>query len=264
MDSEPKKDTNFPKKTYQSLGEFYYGDSPALIHVFNKTEKITLAVYLISDVFFEQEPLKWKLRNLGLNLISGLSSVSGSFSSHTLFNLYVELSALFRLALRSRLVSEMNYNVLNKEIEGVMSLLVQYNSQQNINEEIFNRNDGIVLDEISQEFTKKDTLDTVGKGQSKGQYRTSFIAPHGRKTEAKSTPSEDEDNGSSTSERREIILGVLKNKEWISINDVSLLISGCSEKTIQRELLSMVEAGILVKEGERRWSKYKLAQKGHI
>ena len=43
------------------------------------------------------------------------------------------------------------------------------------------------------------------------------------------------------------------------IKDVSPLIKGCSEKTIQRELLSMVKSGILKKEGEKRWSKYSLA-----
>ena len=43
------------------------------------------------------------------------------------------------------------------------------------------------------------------------------------------------------------------------IKDVSPLISGCSEKTIQRELLAMVYAGILRKMGEKRWSRYSLA-----
>jgi hypothetical protein len=43
------------------------------------------------------------------------------------------------------------------------------------------------------------------------------------------------------------------------IKDVSPLIEGCSEKTIQRELMSMVHNGTLKKIGEKRWSRYSLA-----
>jgi hypothetical protein len=43
------------------------------------------------------------------------------------------------------------------------------------------------------------------------------------------------------------------------IKDVSPLVTGCSEKTIQRELSAMVRSGILKKVGEKRWSRYSLA-----
>ena len=58
--------------------------------------------------------------------------------------------------------------------------------------------------------------------------------------------------------RQSIIISLLKRKKDIMIKDVSPLIDGCSEKTIQRELLAMVHLGILRKEGEKRWSKYSL------
>ena len=58
--------------------------------------------------------------------------------------------------------------------------------------------------------------------------------------------------------RQSIIISLLKRKKDIMIKDVSPLIDGCSEKTIQRELLAMVNLGILKKEGEKRWSKYSL------
>ena len=60
--------------------------------------------------------------------------------------------------------------------------------------------------------------------------------------------------------RQNIIITILKRKKEIMIKDVSPIISGCSEKTIQRELLAMVQAGILRKVGEKRWSRYSLAQ----
>ncbi|NBD73640.1 DeoR family transcriptional regulator [Patescibacteria group bacterium] len=60
-------------------------------------------------------------------------------------------------------------------------------------------------------------------------------------------------------DRRAQILGLLQRKDSVSIKDVTEVITDCSEKTIQRELLALVESGVLKKEGERRWSRYSLA-----
>ena len=59
-------------------------------------------------------------------------------------------------------------------------------------------------------------------------------------------------------DRRETILSVIKDKKKVSIKDISTIIRNISEKTIQRELASLVELGTVVKEGERRWSIYSL------
>jgi hypothetical protein len=60
--------------------------------------------------------------------------------------------------------------------------------------------------------------------------------------------------------RRDKILALYKNMSRISIKDAVSKIDGVSEKTVQRELLSLVSEGVLKKEGERRWSTYILVQ----
>lgn len=57
------------------------------------------------------------------------------------------------------------------------------------------------------------------------------------------------------SSRREEILKLVSH-DPISIKDISNQIAGCSEKTIQRELNSLVDMNIIERIGERRWSKY--------
>jgi hypothetical protein len=52
---------------------------------------------------------------------------------------------------------------------------------------------------------------------------------------------------------------MLKGGVKLTIKDFAQKIKGCSEKTIQRELIVMLTSGVLKKEGERRWSKYFLA-----
>ncbi len=65
-------------------------------------------------------------------------------------------------------------------------------------------------------------------------------------------------------QRRDNIIAIIKNNGGnasikdikIKANDDNLL--ACSEKTLQRELMSMTKNGVLNKTGEKRWSRYSL------
>ena len=59
--------------------------------------------------------------------------------------------------------------------------------------------------------------------------------------------------------RRVRILKLIKDNREVMIKDIVKHFPDLSEKTIQRELLSFVESGVLKKLGERRWSRYSLA-----
>ena len=61
------------------------------------------------------------------------------------------------------------------------------------------------------------------------------------------------------SERELIIIKEIRKKGAVTVKDISVLIKGVSEKTIQRELVSLVDKGVLKREGERRWSRYLIA-----
>jgi hypothetical protein len=52
---------------------------------------------------------------------------------------------------------------------------------------------------------------------------------------------------------------VLEAKPAATIKDISEIITDVSEKTIQRELNSLIEKGQVIREGERRWSKYSVS-----
>jgi hypothetical protein len=59
--------------------------------------------------------------------------------------------------------------------------------------------------------------------------------------------------------RRNLILNTIKKKGGVMIKDLVPIVRGCSEKTIQRELALLISSGVIKKEGERRWSIYKMA-----
>jgi DeoR/GlpR family transcriptional regulator of sugar metabolism len=53
---------------------------------------------------------------------------------------------------------------------------------------------------------------------------------------------------------------VLEALPEATIKDIAEVITDVSEKTIQRELNSLIEKGQVIRQGERRWSKYTLAK----
>jgi hypothetical protein len=65
---------------------------------------------------------------------------------------------------------------------------------------------------------------------------------------------------SQLTDRSERIKTVLEAKPEATIKDIAEVITDVSEKTIQRELGSLIEKGQVIRQGERRWSKYSIAK----
>lgn len=65
---------------------------------------------------------------------------------------------------------------------------------------------------------------------------------------------------SQLTDRAERIKTVLEAKPQATVKDIAEVITDVSEKTIQRELNSLIEKGQVIREGERRWSKYSVAK----
>ena len=68
-------------------------------------------------------------------------------------------------------------------------------------------------------------------------------------------------SGEDKKERRDAIMKTIRSKGQVTIKDISENIRGCSEKTIQRDLQELIQHGVLIREGEKRWAVYKLAMK---
>ena len=57
-------------------------------------------------------------------------------------------------------------------------------------------------------------------------------------------------------DRLSLILDFVKKGNGVSIKDIARVVRGCSEKTIQRELATLISQGLIERRGERRWSIY--------
>lgn len=197
-----------------------------------KTEKLVSAVYLLTSFFSDLEPMKWRLRELGGKLVGGRESKL----------LVPEIISLLSVAKNSGLISDMNHNIIQKEF----SLLLP-------------------KEESLPEMLKGDERSTTPLISEYHPVSTTELKPSHivlKDKIYKPEPKETQKDGAialKKNGRQSVILGLLKKKGEIMIKDVSPLIEGVSEKTIQRELLSLVKSGVLRKEGEKRWSKYSLA-----
>lgn len=64
---------------------------------------------------------------------------------------------------------------------------------------------------------------------------------------------------STPSERKATILHFVLQNKGVSIKEICAVVPDCSEKTVQRELATLITEGLIKREGERRWSIYKPA-----
>jgi hypothetical protein len=238
------KDINNPRDigNWQGLG-FFSGDD-YLVHIFKKTEKITAALYLVSGLLKDDEPMKWELRQRSIDMLASSFTASSSLPGdknaviQSLFASALETVSLLDVALISNLISEMNHDLLVHEIENVTGLLRERLAASA-------ENAGYVL---SEKFFKTDKESSEYRAPaveaSKGHENTRHPA-HDISQQKKS-------------KRQDNIIDILKGQSNLTIKDFSKAIKDCSEKTIQRELLEMVDKGLVKKEGERRWSRYSL------
>lgn len=251
MDQNNKNLESFSHKS-PYLYSFFSNDS-AFMFMVKKTEKLASAIYLITNLFGDNEPMKWQLRGKvseTLSFILGYkntpNSVFSEFIKELEFEIF-EILSLLEVSLNGGLISTMNFNIIKQEF---INLLDIASSQKNAKE-------------LSGISLSKNFFDS-GLGDVKLPINNDDVS--GISTENKITTSSLKDTNSDKishdfkkSSRQNVILSLIKRKKEVTIKDISLVIKNCSEKTIQRELITFISAGIIKRIGERRWSKYSLA-----
>ena len=282
-----------------------------------KLERLVAALYLVSNFFSDTEPMKWKFRDIGLNMLTDISKLKDSnikdrtsILSHTLSNSITVLS-LLEIARLSDFVTDMNYGILRREFMSFSNLLRSRDeihesmSELELSDDFFNMAQSTTpvirqtnepnlkvrhfhtpkmshtqeVSPMSKMFTdtssEKSQLPKPTQHLPEKKVADLTLPPQRvpesqqviRQTQppTQNTPTQTEEREVSPrvverkSYRRNVILDVLRTKQELSIKDISTIVTDCSEKTIQRELLGMVEEGMLTKTGERRWSRYSLA-----
>jgi len=250
-----------------SLTNHVFNKEPRIELIFKKTERIVTAIYLVTNFFSIEEPIKWDIRQVATKLLRSIMSLTSAHEHdketrlHTSTGYIIELNALFDIASRTGLVSRMNYNILHTEIEKLSDMLCVLCTEDSVHlTSVLSAHSFEV--QMSQTINQNDIArnsyktNKPNKGHSKPQpvfYGTvrdlkDKLLSGGNAFKKTST----------NSNRREQIISEVTRKGEVSVKDISSIIKNCSEKTLQRELLALVSEGVLSKTGERRWSRYSL------
>jgi hypothetical protein len=256
-----------------------------LYFLYKKTEKIISAIYMVTDFLSDSEPAKWALRESGVRLIEDVFQYSlGDKLSSNLKNLqadFLRTLSLLEVSHLSGFISTMNFRIIADEFKSLLDHLELIHRERISAGGVLLSGDffGVDISSLDTKDTNKDsysvnkTEDNLSSKNHSSQHRLdkghelssgSIVSGSGSISSAISR----EIKGHQTSlireikqnvknARRDSILAVLNNRGGgLTIKDVSDVVKGCSEKTIQRELQELIQEGILRKEGERRWSKY--------
>jgi hypothetical protein len=261
------KDKNIKDASLQSLS-----DTAVL---FSRTEKVTTALYMVTDCMSDTEPIRHRLRQLSVSLVSLVRSIvlKNQFETHfittEITHTVEEILSFLTMSANLGFISIMNYEILYKEFNKVNNVcrLYQHNGVLVSPQDVFGQNKratNFVLD--PEFFADKNLLqNTENQGSViRDTNRHSNGHEQGTKNSnqsfAKNNTKEslsDKSKPAHIDERNQRILDFVKSKgQFISVTDISNHITDCSEKTIQRSLIQLVETGVLKRVGEKRWARY--------
>ena len=246
---------------------------------YTKTNKLISALYMVTDIMDKEEPLRNKLRNLGANIVSDIhSSNKGQNTINQLNNKISEVLSFMEIAFSIGVISEMNSNILTKEFfELKKSVLntIPKKEENWLQEFLLPHPDPILDKEKGREISIGHSPTRIGV--QKGSTLLEALSRVGGKTLSDRVPNTNYNKNLVTdkqdvlkNKRREEIILVIKDKmkssinfDGVTITDIKTngheALSSCGEKTLQRELVSMVSAGLLKKIGEKRWSRYSIS-----
>jgi len=259
---------------------------------YTKTNKLITALYMVTDTIDKEEPMRLKLRTLGIEILSDSASLQKGILSNLNEKINAVLSFL-NIASDVGMFSEMNCNILRKEFIELKQSIQGFTTQNHLWLEEFiqssspdkGRNEE-GLDPFQtfplsrgKGFSKRQGLSAQAGtriGVQKGSTLMKALSNKVSTMSLKNSPAPYAPTLSRShlgfeilkSKRREEIIAIIKacpssgvdKLNGMSIKDIALAIRSLGEemgeKTLQRELVSMIKDNVLKKTGAKRWSQY--------
>lgn len=240
---------------------------------YTKTQKLITALYMVTDIIDREEPIRHKLRTLGLEILSDISNINSARAP--LAGRIDEMMSFLDIASAMNFISEMNCAILTKEflelkksiqestqikptwLEGFLSEPPLLDK-----EGVGGGNFGITTSPFGLSSSTRRRENSIGhKGHTRiGVQKGSTLL----QALSKIGVSNRKDFNILKKQRRADIIDIIKNNGGnATIKDIIIKINTgtrnslpYSEKTLQRELMSMTRDGVLNKTGEKRWSRY--------
>lgn len=216
------------------------------VFIYKKAERLAKAIHLITPAFSESVSLKNRIDSIAIGLIDAAIQPPGAART-ALSRELLALSSVLSIARITNTLSAMNAELISREAHMLLHEVAAYEEPR------------LSLDEIP-------TLSNIAKSTLPREVPHNRIQTQ-KQQPIKATPSSHKGQikdkeavpRSAVKDRRDSILSIIGDKGIANIKDISTMIRGVSEKTIQRELIALIVSGAVLKRGERRWSTYSLS-----
>lgn len=218
------------------------------IFIYKKAERLAKAIHLITPAFAESESLRNRIDAIAVGLVDA-AIYSSNAARASLSRELLTLSSILSIAQASGLLSSMNAELIARETHILLEEVAEYEEPR------LSLDESLTLSEIAQKAFSQDASAHTQKMKAPLRAEKNIAKPQAQyKGQIKDIVAVSD----TKKDRREAVLSVIRNKKVASIKDISTVIRDVSEKTIQRELIALVAAGAVMKQGERRWSTYSL------
>lgn len=189
----------------------------------DRVKKLTEALYRVTDLYSEREPLKWTLREASLDIYNNLMSIMSDKNFRNFGDITKAISNIIHtleLASLGGFISDVNFGILRREYSNLKLMIDSQKEliliEQKIELEQPKQKPIAVSDRMSNRVS-----DTMSDRKKK---IVDFVGANGKKT----------------------------------IKEILPIFDNISEKSVQRDLLELVKEGKLTTEGEKRWRAYSL------
>ena len=226
------------------------------LNIYNRSYRLAAAVFVISNLMDQNDELRTKIKKLSLDLVSmsvNLKDTSFPNTKKLMIDIEknsLELMSMLDIASVSGLVSKMNGDVLKEEFQSFILEINKFSERLEGDKNV--SFDGIF---------KESLVTNINNNLEKTNLRYYNEVGEMYKNEQKIISNNGLKNGNGHKRkdlRKNTILNFIKGHNNVNIKDIVPNITGCSEKTVQRELIQLVSEGKIRKIGERRWSRYSI------
>lgn len=236
--------------------------------IYKKTKRAALAIFILTEKRSTESTLRKKIRESSTSFLNEVLAITldGKLSKNfekAISNLLEVISFLEMLYI-SKEISKSNFILMKDVFEDLGGLIRSKEDEliENVKIEkdffkFFEGEDDLKDNSKGQKDIKMADKMSFRKGikDTKGHIKDTIKKTE--KSERKEVVKEDPKKRESSA-RRGLIMDFLKKQGESDIKDISNVAFDCSRKTLQRELSSMVDEGLIKKEGEKRWSFYSL------
>jgi len=216
-----------------------FGKDIRRVFIYKKVERLAKAIHLVTPAFAHSPSLRNRIDSIAVGLVDA-AILPPPLARDMLSRELLALSTVLSIARTGGFLSSMNADLIAHEAQTLLQEVAAYEEPR------------LFLDEAP-------TLPRLARDAAKRKPQTVMGAKTSARDATANASKGQNDGDPKKDKRRSSVLSVIKDKGQVSIKDISLVIRGVSEKTIQRELQALVEEGVLQKKGERRWSTYSLA-----